>query len=235
MRQNQANVERDWTGLTTLTCLVSYIIQVLFCGEKLTGILLVLSSSRYNCPNDFFKTESGKCREGLNRPNNFEVFRKLILNASIILWRKVDRYFAHGCHGVDITWHPSYLLLLLEMAMQGTFKKHRSENALQISCMSQPWRMIVPIDLLGLCLKYPCIHLTDLFSLWKTREKFSIRQEIPFWKESGVGENSLQISTQIQLDEFYSCRNNRSVSQCLNTYWSTSSFFFLLKAHRYTG
>ena len=29
--------------------------------------------------NDFFKTESGKFREGLNRPNNFEVFSKLII------------------------------------------------------------------------------------------------------------------------------------------------------------
>ena len=28
--------------------------------------------------NDFFETESGKCREGLNRPNNFEVFSELI-------------------------------------------------------------------------------------------------------------------------------------------------------------
>ena len=35
-----------------------------------------------------------------------------------------------------------------------------------------------------------CIHLTDLCSLWKTREKFST-------------DDSLQISAQIQLDEFY--------------------------------
>ena len=43
--------------------------------------------------NDFFKTESRKCREGLNRLNNFEVFGV----------EKVDKYFAHGCHGVDNT------------------------------------------------------------------------------------------------------------------------------------
>ena len=29
--------------------------------------------------NDFFKIESGKCREELNRPNNFEVFGELII------------------------------------------------------------------------------------------------------------------------------------------------------------
>ena len=72
--------------------------------------------------------------------------------------------------------------------------------------------MTVLINLLGLYferLKYLCIHLNDLFSLWKTREKFSTSQEIPFWKESGVGEDSLQISTQIQLDEFYLYRNHR--------------------------
>ena len=31
--------------------------------------------------NDFFKIESGQCREGLNRPNNFEVFGELIIQA----------------------------------------------------------------------------------------------------------------------------------------------------------
>ena len=31
--------------------------------------------------NDFFKTESGKYREGLNRSDNFEVFSELIIQA----------------------------------------------------------------------------------------------------------------------------------------------------------
>ena len=124
------------------------------------------------------------------------------------------------------------------MATQGTCKEHKSENALQISCMSQPQRMTVLIDLLGLyfeCLKYPCIHLTDLFSPYKTREKFSTMYEIPFWKESGIEKDYLQISTQIQLDEFYLCRNHHQSQNFFNTYCSNFSFVFLLKAHIYTG
>ena len=38
-----------------------------------------------------------------------------------------------------------FRLLLLEMVTQGTFKKHKTESALQISCMSQTRRITVLI------------------------------------------------------------------------------------------
>ena len=41
------------------------------------------------------------------------------------MWRKVDRYFAHGCHGID-NMTP---FISLEMVTQGTSEKHKSENA----------------------------------------------------------------------------------------------------------
>ena len=42
LTQNQVNVESDRTGLTTSEVFSELIIQVLFCGEKLTDILLMV-------------------------------------------------------------------------------------------------------------------------------------------------------------------------------------------------
>ena len=41
LKQNQACVARDRTGLTTSEVFSKLIMQVLFCGEKLTNILVM--------------------------------------------------------------------------------------------------------------------------------------------------------------------------------------------------
>ena len=61
---------------------------------------VVLKNCRVKSRSDFFKTEQGKCREGLNMPDNFGSVQRAN-KTSIIMSRKVDRYIAHGCHGVN--------------------------------------------------------------------------------------------------------------------------------------
>ena len=83
--------------------------------------------------NDFFKTESGKCREGLNRPNNFEVFSEQIIQVLFC----GEKWTGILLMAVMKKWQPKAPLRNTKVKMP--FKNIFYESAMKDDCSNRPF------------------------------------------------------------------------------------------------